>query len=54
MDLADIDTDTDGEGKSSMLVLGVAGLNSDRRGSGTFAGSTCQYVPVTNLVDEPT
>jgi hypothetical protein len=31
--------DTDGEGRSSTFVPGVAGPSSDRRGRGTFGGS---------------
>lgn len=31
--------DTDGDGRSSAFVPGVAGPSSDRRGRGTFGGS---------------
>jgi hypothetical protein len=40
--VADLDIDTDGEGRSSTLVPGVAGANSDLRGRGTLVGSACQ------------
>jgi len=37
--VADLDIETDGEGRSSTLVPGVAGANSDLRGRGTLVGS---------------
>lgn len=42
--VADLDIDTEGEGRSSILVPGVAGANSDLRGRGTLVGSIDQSV----------
>lgn len=37
--IIDRERDMEGEGRSSTLVPGVAGANSDRRGKGTVVGS---------------